>query len=503
MSITCSIRSVTVTPPPPEPCPDGAQEVAVASGGAVGGSEQGLALGAELGLVEMTEVEYTQLQHLIYEVQVAEQDGPGEAGLPPDVYTTSQPAQQTGYQSPHPHGQIEYVSDSSPPTPECAAPARQHDPCDAPGWSATADPGPAHFQQLKMIVMSDPSSAERTPAGRGQVAGSVFARVRNATETEREIRGEAGESRRAVPDTRAPPAARVRLERRFNSSPSPLSRAPDCQSSSGAMNNFLSMLHHPSELPGVSMQSQQNKYLRMGRSKSALSAVPLEFAHPLYGASLCSSSGNISSSQAQTVGTIAQMLESTNPRNCTFHYQQERDSSKPAVLQPIKSVVEQVWVKVEEDTLQKNILNKRSRTGGRQVGTERPALKDIQNIPRAQSSRAPAGTHRKGSGEEENLRREKHNSMERDRRRRIRICCDELNLLVPFCTPETDKATTLQWTTAFLKYIHEIDGDRLKTEFESVFCGKTGKRMKLAKAEQFVAHGEARDPPNTALLEQK
>lgn len=49
-----------------------------------------------------------------------------------------------------------------------------------------------------------------------------------------------------------------------------------------------------------------------------------------------------------------------------------------------------------------------------------------------------------------------------DRRRRIRICCDELNLLVPFCNAETDKATTLQWTTAFLKYIQERHGDSLK-----------------------------------------
>lgn len=49
-----------------------------------------------------------------------------------------------------------------------------------------------------------------------------------------------------------------------------------------------------------------------------------------------------------------------------------------------------------------------------------------------------------------------------DCRRRIRICCDELNLLVPFCNAETDKATTLQWTTAFLKYIQERHGDSLK-----------------------------------------
>lgn len=37
-----------------------------------------------------------------------------------------------------------------------------------------------------------------------------------------------------------------------------------------------------------------------------------------------------------------------------------------------------------------------------------------------------------------------------------------MNFLVPFCTADTDKATTLQWTTAFLKYIQERHGDSLK-----------------------------------------
>ncbi|KAL6091383.1 hypothetical protein STEG23_027121 [Scotinomys teguina] len=60
--------------------------------------------------------------------------------------------------------------------------------------------------------------------------------------------------------------------------------------------------------------------------------------------------------------------------------------------------------------------------------------------------------------------------MERDRRRKIGICCDELNLLVPFCNAETHKATTPRWTTALLKYIQERHGDSLKEEFESVFC---------------------------------
>uniref|UniRef100_A0A8C4WRY7 BHLH domain-containing protein n=1 Tax=Eptatretus burgeri TaxID=7764 RepID=A0A8C4WRY7_EPTBU len=61
-------------------------------------------------------------------------------------------------------------------------------------------------------------------------------------------------------------------------------------------------------------------------------------------------------------------------------------------------------------------------------------------------------------------------------RKRIRSCCDELNYLVPFCTPETDKATTLQQTTGFLMYIQEKYGEDIKKGFECVFRNKTAEQ---------------------------
>ena len=39
------------------------------------------------------------------------------------------------------------------------------------------------------------------------------------------------------------------------------------------------------------------------------------------------------------------------------------------------------------------------------------------------------------------------------------MCCNELNTLVPFCKQDTDKASTLQWTVAYLKYIKEVYGE--------------------------------------------
>uniref|UniRef100_A0A667ZI55 BHLH domain-containing protein n=1 Tax=Myripristis murdjan TaxID=586833 RepID=A0A667ZI55_9TELE len=102
-------------------------------------------------------------------------------------------------------------------------------------------------------------------------------------------------------------------------------------------------------------------------------------------------------------------------------------------------------------------------------------IKRIRSIKAAKAVRDPAGeagssTRRRAAPcIDSSQRRERHNIKERERRRRIRLCCDELNLLVPFCRPETDKATTLQWATAFLKYIQEVYGDTFKEVHIFVF----------------------------------
>ncbi|XP_061909864.1 uncharacterized protein LOC133653988 [Entelurus aequoreus] len=58
-------------------------------------------------------------------------------------------------------------------------------------------------------------------------------------------------------------------------------------------------------------------------------------------------------------------------------------------------------------------------------------------------------------------RRERHNSKERLRRKKIRSLCNELNTLVPSCTADTDTVNTLQSTCTFLKYIKTLYGDNL------------------------------------------
>uniref|UniRef100_A0A3P9DKB0 BHLH domain-containing protein n=3 Tax=Pseudocrenilabrinae TaxID=318546 RepID=A0A3P9DKB0_9CICH len=85
-------------------------------------------------------------------------------------------------------------------------------------------------------------------------------------------------------------------------------------------------------------------------------------------------------------------------------------------------------------------------------------------------------------------RRERHNSKERERRKRIRLCCDELNTLVPFCDSETDKVTTLQWTTAFLRYITKTYGDTFKEEFQKVFAHERERFGKSSSGQDPVHH---------------
>uniref|UniRef100_A0A672J952 BHLH domain-containing protein n=1 Tax=Salarias fasciatus TaxID=181472 RepID=A0A672J952_SALFA len=87
------------------------------------------------------------------------------------------------------------------------------------------------------------------------------------------------------------------------------------------------------------------------------------------------------------------------------------------------------------------------------------AAKDGPNSSRRSRSRVRKGTQPCMSISQ---RKEMHNSKERERRRKIRLCCDQLNTLVPFCDSNSDKVTTLQGAVAFLRYISETYGDALK-----------------------------------------
>uniref|UniRef100_A0A2I3GF17 BHLH domain-containing protein n=1 Tax=Nomascus leucogenys TaxID=61853 RepID=A0A2I3GF17_NOMLE len=321
------------------------------------------------------------------------------------------------------------------------------------------------FQELCMML-NEAGMVEKSSGGRDGARGA----------------GAAGPE--GVPEARAKPAMRVCLEDRFNSIPAeppPAPRGTQPPEPGVALNNLVALIRHPSELMNVPLHQQQNKCTTLVKNKTAATTTALQFTYPLFITNDCSTSGNSNVSQTQSSSNSCSILEAAKhqdiglPRAFSFCYQPEIESTKQTLGSRNKALPEQVWIKVGEEVLCKQAL-KRNPSRMHQLGTnvERRALAEIQNVGKGatatQGARQSSESSQANVGEQaqsgpqggRSQRRERHNRMERDRRHRIRICCDELNLLVPFCNAETDKATTLQWTITFLKYIQERHGDSLK-----------------------------------------
>ncbi|KAM6163443.1 transcription factor-like 5 protein isoform 2-T2 [Rhynchocyon petersi] len=460
----------------------------------------------DLSLVEMTEIEYTQLQHILYshmEAQAA--DGELETRLNSAFFAAAgAPPGPAGFSAAAPAGGAGFAATAAtaPPVyPVLCPPALA-----AEGGFTASTPCLGHidFQELRMMLLSSEASlpvavagaADKTPGSAGEAARP------KAVEGTNKENAAAGEG---APEVRAKSAVRVRLEDRFNSTPAELPRGADAPEAGVSLNNLVTLIRHPSDIMNVPLHQQQNKCTTLVKNKTAAATTALQFTYPLFTTNTCSSNGNSNLSQTQSSGNSSSVLEASKhqeiglPRAFSFCYQQEIESTKQTLGSRNKALPEQVWIKVGE-ALCKQAIHKRNRSRMRQLDTnvERRALGEIQNVGEgctaAQGTWQSAESAQPNPGEQSqsgpqggrSQRRERHNRMERDRRRRIRICCDELNLLVPFCNAETDKATTLQWTTAFLKYIQERHGDSLKKEFESVFCGKTGRRLKLTRPDPLV-----------------
>ncbi|XP_025897786.1 transcription factor-like 5 protein [Nothoprocta perdicaria] len=453
--------------------PPGAADTTLAPAGPTDASfaEQNLSFTTtDLSLVEMTEMEYTQLQHIL----CAHMEAPaGEADGEPRLNAAFAPA----------GGPAEPAPDAGP-----AAATQPVFPvlCQPPESSLlSSNPCVGHvdFQELRMLLLSEPNPpaahADKTPGGGGSAEAPGAVRPKGSSA--------GADGPVPAPEARARSAVRVRLEDRFNSIPAEPPRAPEPHEPAAALSNLVTLIRPPSEL--IPLHQHPNKCAGLVKGKPAA----LQFAYPLL-----AMNAPAGASHAQTSGTSCAVLEAAKHQDLAlprpFCYHQEMEATKQTAGARNKALPEQVWIKVGEDALCKQALSKRSRSrpSPLEPGAERKPLGEIQNTREGAGAAGaqgpwPAGAAAGAALEGVSQRRERHNRMERDRRRRIRICCDELNLLVPFCTADTDKATTLQWTTAFLKYIHERHGDSLKKEFETVFCGKTGRRLKLARSDSFVA----------------
>ncbi|NXT91383.1 TCFL5 protein, partial [Anhinga rufa] len=491
----------------PDPAP-----VAVGPGGSsdVSFGEQNLSFTTtDVSLVEMMEIEYTQLQHILYshtEAQASEGEvearlnsfsSPGNSA-DPALHQTSQSTSQEGCSS---HG-----SGNQPVYPVICQSGL---PSDSSSLSSNPRLGYADFQELRMMLLSESNlplnQTDKTPNSSSvDVLGHSLVKVKHSENFLGANKGNIlVENSALAPEPRSKSAVRVRLEDRFNSIQTENPRCQEPQESGVTLNNLVTLIRQPSELIGV--HQQENKCAALGKNKAAPAPPSLQFTYPLFTMNACSTAGSANPSQAQTSGMPCSILEAAKhqdlgiPKTFSFCYQ-EVESTKQTVGAMNKALPEEVWIKVGDDTLCKQGINRRSCSRISPVDTniDRKPLSEIQNMRDDSQSTASAQGPWQSAQSNSSMqvqsvaqdgiaqRRERHNRMERDRRRRIRICCDELNLLVPFCTVDTDKATTLQWTTAFLKYIQERHGDSLKQEFETVFCGKTGRRLKIARSDSFV-----------------
>ncbi|XP_053498742.1 transcription factor-like 5 protein [Ictalurus furcatus] len=409
--------------------------------------DQGQVVNSEFNLMEMTEVEYTHLQHLIQSHMEA-QDGPEELRVNPPS-TTECGSENSCKACPFP-----YASPACPPD----ASSSSSFPTDVQFVSVPSNQGSEDSQEVKMLLYSDPSSISTlggsTPTSNGEVPSSMLVKLRCVMDGARER----NDNRRVLPlGSRPNPPARVCLEKRFNCDSCDLTKKQESQAA--VLNTFLSMLHNSTDVPGIAMHSEPENWSKVERTAA------VECGHPY--------TGN------QRLCHFSQLLEgSKHPaKNPSVSKSADSVPKSPCIIYADVTTEEQV-INMENEGVQKAVKRARTR-GARTLQARDPNIMQgsgkwnpVCLIPGRKPDR------RTRLPLEISQRKETHNLKERDRRRRIRLCCDELNMLVPFCNAETDKATTLQWTTAYLKYIREIYGDSLKQGFQNTFCGKTGVRIK-------------------------
>ncbi|KFW93588.1 Transcription factor-like 5 protein, partial [Phalacrocorax carbo] len=488
--------------------------VAVGPGGSsdVSFGEQNLSFTTpDVSLVEMMETEYTQLQHILYS-HTAAQASEGEVEARLNCFCSpGNSADPTLHQTSQNTSQEVCSSNASGNRTVSPVICQSGLPSDSNLLSSNTRLGYADFQELRMMLLSESNlplnQTDKTPNSSSvDVPGHSSLKVKHGenflgANKENVLIGNPA----LAPEPRSKSAVRVRLEDRFNSIQTENPRCQEPQESGVTLNNLVTLIRQPSELIGVPLHQQENKCAALGKNKTVPATPSLQFTYPLFTMNTGSTAGSANPSQAQTSGTSCTILEAAKHQDLgipkTFSFCcQEVEPTKQTIGAMNKALPEEVWIKVGDDTLCKQGIIRRSCSQISPLDTniDRKPLSEIQNMRDDSQSTASAqgpwqsaqsnSSMQVQSATQDGIaqRRERHNRMERDRRRRIRICCDELNLLVPFCTVDTDKATTLQWTTAFLKYIQERHGDSLKQEFETVFCGKTGRRLKIARSDSFV-----------------
>ncbi|XP_014190303.1 uncharacterized protein LOC102292053 isoform X1 [Haplochromis burtoni] len=388
MSFSSTCKNINVLPSSREQISDSAGMI-VSQGGCFT-HEHGEVLGSELGLMEMTEVDCSHLQHLLQAHVEAQSEFP-------DVRC---------------HLSTVMVKEQATST--VISPFRSAQAIDL-----------STSNEDHCIVMP----GEKTPVSYGEVPGFVLARIRAE-----ESPAEPFTSDKKSVQNRTRPAARVCLEKRFSAMCAETTRQQDIQSA--VLSNFLTILQQSAEVQETVTHPPKQKWVKMDRANSF--GVSSSYIEGVYG---------------PVTNTCGQVMIPKSVLN--FH---------PAEEQPL--------VNLEKDAvIPAAVIPKAAKAAPDSAGEPQSSRRKIARSSMLLSQR-----------------RERHNSKERERRKRIRLCCDELNALVPFCDSETDKVTTLQWTTAFLRYITKTYGDTFKEEFQKVFAHERERFGKSSSGQDPVHH---------------
>lgn len=182
-------------------------------------SDQGQILGPELNLMEMTEVEYTHLQHIIQIHMEAQAADPDESDARSSaVFALGNLATQPGTTKDDAESMM--VSPSS--TTQAIDLSTSTD--EQPAISDSSHQETLSVQEMKMVLAGDAVGVlgERTPTTCGEVPGPVLAKV-HVTRVEAPVKSSTSFL------TQPHPPARVCLEKRFNCTPGDIPRQQDVQ----------------------------------------------------------------------------------------------------------------------------------------------------------------------------------------------------------------------------------------------------------------------------------
>ncbi|TMS16481.1 Transcription factor-like 5 protein [Larimichthys crocea] len=228
----------------------------------------------------------------------------------------------------------------------------------------------------------------------------------------------------------------------------------------GQSKSFLTMLQQSAEAQEAVIHPQMQKWMKTDRAN------PFEVSNPFVGGIF----NPVTNKCEQVIGHIPHMADLKHqaliiPKSFSLNFCPERLVTKAHNTSGSSSAEEQQQLVNIENAVLTSASSNHGRTDSSQF---------IKSGP--DSARGSLSSTRKRARSQMSLsqRREKHNIKERERRKRIRSCCDELNMLVPFCDSESDKVTTLQWTTAFLRYINKTYGDTFKEEFQKAITDEKG-----------------------------